>query len=205
MAFDITNFIAELQQNGTLTNSHFDVTINTPPILLSLTPGVVSGGSSSFASLTPTMNMRCEDVEIPGVGIRTGFINRYGVGNITKYPTAAGYTDITLQFLCDSESQIHFFWYSWMNMVSNFVNPQSFFNISTRQYTLNYKDDYVADLQVNKYDESGKVAYTCYISRAWPVAINATKLSWRDNSKTKITVSLTYDEWYIDNFSVSTS
>ena len=201
MAFNISQFSTSITKSGVQRNSYFEVIFTPPPIMT----GLSIPNRPSFLETTKLMKFRTNQATIPGVGIKTLPVNKYGTGQWTKYPIAGAYTDVNFSLLLDKKGDIYDFWYSWLNLVANFVQSNEFFSVRTRENIVNFKDDYSTSVQIIRYDEAGNITKICVLEKAFPITMNDLNLSYEDNRFSLHNISLTYDRWYLDNHSVSTN
>ena len=196
MTFNISDFIAEINSNGTQSNSKYDVLIPLPPVLVGKFNVRDGFNDVSFNEQAKILSMRCEQTMLPGVALRAGQNNRYGVGVLEKTPFSAGFTETSMMFVTDKNGNINSFWYAWLNLIVNFADSNQLFGAPFKQYSMNYKDHYCTNITINKYDEGGNKIQTVVLNRAYPLSMNEQGLSWKDNDVTRTTVSLTFQDWY---------
>ena len=92
-----------------------------------------------------------------------------------------------------------------MNKIFDFSGSSYESNIGA-SYATEYKDNYVTDLHVYVYDNSGNQVNDIVMYRAFPESINDINLSWNDNNNLmKITVSISYRDWAMVGVSNSTN
>lgn len=204
--FNVSNFKANILDNGFLQTNKYDVQIDFSADSLLSGLSIKSGGqSTSFQAASNDLTYRCIDASIPGIAIRSADVNRYGLGIIEKMPYSGNYTDMSLTFLCDRYGSAYNFWYAWINYVfaANGKESKGSVNSSLNSssgsrlfYTNTYKDEYSAKLTVTVYDNFGDSQLTCNIYKAFPVALNDSKVSWGDNNNLmKISATLSFREW----------
>lgn len=198
MSFSISKFIADVNRNGIQTNSKFEVIVPVPGVLLGKYNLRDGFADVSYVDQAKLLTMRCDTASLPGVALRTGSNNRYGVGTFEKTPFSAGFTDTNLVFIADKNGNINNLWYSWLNLICNFADSNQLLGAQFKQYTHNYKQYYVTDITINKFDDGGNKIQTVVLVDAFPMSINEQPLSWADNTLTKTIVSLTYKDWYFE-------
>lgn len=127
--------------------------------------------------------------EMPGRGFMNMDIRYYGP-NI-KLPFQTTYEDISLTFLCRSESLERQFFDDWMGI----INP-----INT--YDFNYRDDYTAQIDVMFFNEfpsdthtAPTPVYKITMRDAYPILLNPQALTWADDQFQRVVVSFTYSGW----------
>jgi hypothetical protein len=119
-------------------------------------------------------------------------------------PINARFTDVPVTFIADSYGELYKYFYSWMTKVFDFNGSDGQNFSSAPSYLVEYKENYVTDIYVVVYNNSGMPTHTFVMYDAYPNAINEVPLSWGDqNSLMKITVNFTFKEWAIEAFSSS--
>ena len=192
--FNINNFRSDISKNGVLQSNKFIVAFNSPSCMQNTYIGTKQG--TRYASSTERLiQARAESVKIPGVALLQSDINRYGVGPSQKMPFSARFTENSITFISDRNSEIYNYFYTWMNKIFDFSGSSYESNIGA-SYATEYKDNYVTDLHVYVYDNSGNQVNDIVMYRAYPESINDISLNWNDNNNLiKITVSISYRDW----------
>ena len=151
-----------------------------------------------LANFSEDLMYLTEIAEIPGRGFMNFDIRYYGPSH--KLPFQVTYEDLTLTFLCRSESMERRFFDDWM-MVINPINSFDF----------NYRDDYRADIDIYQYSEVGEYVfggqfedplklepvpkYWITMHNAYPILVNPQPVTWADNQVQRLIVSFTYTHW----------
>ena len=186
MSFDVNTFKSDIGKRGLIQNNKYEVVI----------------GGVKIAALTgeilKELKTRCVSASLPGVSIRTTDVNRYGLGITEKMPYTGAYTDISLSFLCDKDGELYNFWYTWLNSIfalngiASDVRPQT----NLTPYTVEYKDNYSGEVDINLFSNEGKKSLSYKLYKAYPIAVNDSQLSWSDtNNLLKLNVTMTFVEW----------
>lgn len=202
--FNLNNFRSDISKNGVLQTNKFLVAFNSPSCMQNVYFGTNQG--TNYASTTERLiQVRAESVKVPGVALLQSDINRYGIGPSQKMPFSARFTENSITFISDRNSQIYTYFYTWMNKIFDFSGSSYESNIGA-SYATEYKDNYVTDLHVYVYDNSGNQVNDIVMYRAFPESINDINLSWNDNNNLmKITVSISYRDWAMVGVSNSTN
>ncbi|CAB4133022.1 tail tube protein [uncultured Caudovirales phage] len=177
MAFNIKTF------KGSFTSdlarpSRFDVIINTPPGMLSM---------SMFAQLPLNLMMRCENAELPSRTLGT-VEQKFGSNPSQKFPYHTSYNDLSLTFMLSGDMSEKNFFDSWLE----YVNP-------TTSFDFNYKDKYAAPIRIIQYDMKNEQSYAVTLIKAYPISVNQLDLDWSSEEHHKLTVVFAYDYWQSDN------
>lgn len=195
MAFDVNTFKSDISKRGLIQNNKYEVII-----------GGLRVPNLNNVEILKELKTRCISASLPGVAIKTGDINRYGVGVTEKMPFTGAYTDISLSFLCDRDGELYNFWYTWINTIFSVNGVASGTSaglggrLSTPSgrapYTAEYKDNYSAEVDINLYTNEGDKSLSYKLYKAFPVAVNDSQLSWSDtNNLLKLNVTMTFVEW----------
>lgn len=169
----ISNFLAQNQVTGFAKANRFLVDF-------SFRNGVFA--NLTYGDLENLLTLKCEQAEFPGREFITTDARIYGP--TYKSPNMSSYGDVTLTFLCDSsltQKQIFETWMSYIN------TPYSF--------DFNYRDNYVADVTIEQYNEINKQTFFCTLREAYPVSVTALPANWADDNIHKLQVTLTYRYW----------
>ena len=186
-AFNIDNFIANLQKSGTLQTNKFNVYIRPPGLL-----------ASPIGNRSQHLIYRAESARIPGLTFSTIDSRRYGVGPRNRTVSNVDYPEMTIGFIEDSQSTVHKYFYRWMNEIFN-NGGQDAINSST--YSARYKNDYATTIVVQTFDNSGKFINSVSVLEAFPISMGDVALSWSDNNNLmKINVTFAYTKWVNDAF-----
>jgi hypothetical protein len=201
MTFSIADFIAEINKNGTQLNSKYEVIIPIPNVLINKYNLRDGFADVSFMDQAKILSMRCENATMPGVALRSNKNNRYGVGVFEQTPFSAGFTDNTnLVFIADKNGNINNFWYSWLNLICNFADSNELFGGEFKQYTHNYKNDYVSNIIINKFDDGGNKIQTVILNGAFPMSIHEQPLTWNNegNQLSKTIIGVNFRDWHYE-------
>lgn len=146
---------------------------------------------------------RANQFSVPGVSLATSDVRRYGVGPYEKKPYLPTFADMNIDFIGDSQGNIHKYFYMWMNSISNFFELPSenakkdkFGNSSKNPFTLEFKDNYKTRISILTFDENQKKMCEIYLHNAFPVSIGEIQYNWADeNQLVRFPVSFNYTHW----------
>lgn len=156
------------------------------------------------------MELFCNSVDLPGMGLATRNIVRYGYGASEKKPVFPMFNDVWMQFLNDSASVNLTFFQTWITS----INQSQFYNTinesslpipafqgqknRTDIYELSYKEDYAVEAQLRMYDAHDTERYVIHLRDFYPTVIPETKLAWDNvNSVFQLIVMFTFTDWYM--------
>lgn len=170
MPANISQFINSFTKDVARQN-RFDVLIPVPLPLL------------QFLGTTRQLNLRCESTNLPGRTMATAE-QKFGTNPTEKHAYQSNYNDLDMTFIVGNDMQEKIFFDSWME----YVNP-------TLSFDFNYKNDYIATLTINQYDQYNKLTYSVNIIDAFPIIVNQMDLDWSADGVHKLTVVFAYRYW----------
>ena len=193
--FNISTFKANLATNGVMRNNKFLVRIPYPI-------GMIN--KSELSNTSRYLELWCESTNIPGVSLSTNEIRRYGYGNIEKKPYVAINNDVNFSFISDGASAIWTFFQQWIRMIVNYdmrygINAQKNNGVLAGQkpFELGYKYEYVSDIEIIVFNETGKEILNVILREAYPTFVGDVQLNWGDtNNIARIPVTMTVYDWY---------
>ena len=150
-----------------------------------------------------------DSAEMPGRAFMSLDIRYYGPN--FKIPFQSQYEDMTITFLCRTESFERQFFDDWMEV----INP-------TNLWDFNYRDSYRSRIemyQLATFPEKNatpdatagpnrntstpatapKSVYKWTIHDAYPVVVNPQPVTWADDQFQRLTISFTYTRWTREN------
>jgi hypothetical protein len=185
MTFNIQQFISNINSsNGLVKTNKFQVIIS---------PKIQIGDSRK-------MTFFCDQATLPGVTWTTSDVRTSGYGNFVKRPTNATFTDVTLQFFVDGDSNVMKYFHRWMSNINNFDSTNMGSRNGLSRYLFNYPDEYSAVVEIIVYDDGGEEVTNVKLNDAFPIAITDQQLSWEGTGVMKMSVSFAYDSWSSNHF-----
>lgn len=200
--FDINSFRSELLLNDVLPThsylvsfapfrSNFEFLENTP--------------LTNFVSQKRNMLMlRCENVVLPAPSLlEEENIRRYGYGPVEKMPYGVQFSDVTMTWLVDKNSEIVDFFHQWMNTIVMHDSPNTLMKGSAPRdnylseyvpFEVGYKDSYANPIvRIYVYNRQQQTVTEYEMYDVFPMNIQAMNLSWADeNQVQKLTVTFAY-------------
>lgn len=189
--FNVQEFKSTIDANsGLLRNNRFLVEFPEPRAL--------QGKLSNSARQVP---FYCKAAPLPGIGILTQDIYRYGYGVIERRPYGMVFNDAMLHFYVDGANVVRGWFRNWINVM---VNPGIENGISSKSritgysaYEHSYKTEYATDVRITSFDSEGNPKIRVVLSEAYPNYVGETYLDWDDkNQNMLLPISLTYRDWY---------
>jgi len=208
--FNVSQFKENIKKEGYLLNSKFRVIIS-PPKALAGVITLMNGASVNANQITDNLlPYRAVAVKTPAVTIETDQVNRYGVGPRQAMPINANYSEgMSITFIGDRQGQIWSFWYLWINSVFGFAGIDngnsggSTTVMNTKpSYQVEYKENIAVSINVEIFDEQGKLVQRINMYDAFPTSMNENEMSWDDNTLSRITVNLACKEYTIERINI---
>ena len=190
--FNIDTFINNLNKQGTIQTNKYEVKIARPRIF--------AGNESIFEQL----KYRAESVRVPGITLETTDNRRYGHDIRQKTPTGASFNDVGITFIEQDMNRISKMFYFWINKIYGIrgrdvgtgvgtTNASTIVAGSIPSTQTEYKDYYVARIQIDVFNNNGKLTMSVILEDAFPIAMGDVSLGWSDrNSLYKLNVSFSY-------------
>jgi hypothetical protein len=136
-----------------------------------------------YINFTQDLTYLCEVGELPGRGFMNLDVRYYGPNQ--KLPFQSTYEDISLNFLCRTQSLERQFFDDWMLI----INPINSFDF-------NYRDDYTSMIDLYQYSEDyNGPMYWITLHNAYPLLVNPQPMTWADDQFQRLVVSFTYTHW----------
>lgn len=208
---NISEFRSVINLKGGLQKTNkWKLTFPMPPTMQGAT---FMNGTSSLDT-NRYIEYMCNVAQMPGVGLATRPITRYGYGVSEKKPAFSVFNDITLSFYNDAASNILEFFQMWMFTINNFdfsttINGVNVINNKpTSVYELSYKEEYAVDAELTLYGvgadpNNGQSAqpqarYKMLLRDFFPVGIPETALQWEPSqTPMQLVVLFSFTDWTI--------
>ena len=174
--FSVSGFVSRIGNRGLARTNRFRV-LFTPPKMLS-----VDESLDGYRQIT----LNCESAELPGRDLTTTDARIYGP--TFKTPYMSNYNDISFTFLCDKSLTEKRIFDQWLTA----INPETSFDFE-------YRDNYVAPVEILQLTDDEVATYGCRLEEAFPLQVNSMPVSWGDDNYHRVTVTMTYRYWVIDD------
>ena len=147
--------------------------------------------------------MRCENIVLPTASLlEEENIRRYGYGPVEKVPYGVQFSDVTMTWVVDKNSEIIDFFHQWMNTIVMHDSPNSlmarnFARPGLQDYNpfeVGYKDSYANPIvRIYVYNRQNETTTEYEMYDVFPMNIQAMNLGWADeNQVQKLTVTFAY-------------
>lgn len=189
--FNVQDFKSTIEsKGGLLRNNRFLVSIPAPRKLV-----------SPLGKDERAMELFCKSTPLPGIGILTQDVYRYGYGPIERMPYGTVFNDAMLEFYVDSSGMVRKWFRQWVTLITNPSMPEGIKSKSrttgNQAYEFAYKEDYQVDIRITAFNSEGQPAINVILCAAYPNYIGETHQNWDDKNSNMITsVSFTYRDWY---------
>ncbi len=172
MPFNINEFRSEInKQRGPAQPNRFRVLI---------TGGVLKNSKAR------ALSMLCNQAVIPGRALATTEVRTHGP--IRKAPYNSIYDDLQLGIYCTNKNLFpRDLFEEWQNSI-----------VTTMTGRVNYFDQYVADIEIEQYDDEQNVIYACKFIDAYPMIVAPLALDWSStNTVHNLNVTFAYRKWHM--------
>lgn len=204
--FNISSFRSEILENDVLPTHSY---------LVTFAPFRNGDGNDQYRENFPltsfvrdkrnTLLLRCENVVLPTPALlEEENIRRYGYGPVEKVPYGVQFSDLSITWLVDKNSEIIDFMHQWLNTIVMHDSPNRFLQrggASTRTgldgyapFEVGYKDAYTNPIvRVYVYNREQQTVTEYEMYDVFPMNIQSMNLSWADeNQLQKLTVTFAY-------------
>jgi hypothetical protein len=163
------------------------------------------------------LSFYCKAAAIPGIGVMSADVYRYGYGPIERKPYGTVFNDVMMMFYIDGEGQVDEWMYEWVRSIINFNMANGiggeFYNMDpsaefvrgagpdVEPYFFRYKKEYAVDLKITTFDPEGRFEKAIVLSECYPNYIGDKQVDWDEkNQLTMLPVSFTFKDWYPERY-----
>jgi hypothetical protein len=190
----ITNFISNIREVAR--PKLFNVGITIPDAFKK------SATYSRFIKSSETnlkLDLKCESTNIPGRTFATTE-QKFGSNPTEKHAYHTTYNDVDMTFIITEptgfaardnlparegfgliEKDLFDEWMNWINPIDS--------------YDFRYKKEYVSDIVINQFSNTGKIIFSCTLIDAFPISVNQLDLDWSSDGYHKLNVTFAYTRW----------
>ena len=195
MPFNVEEFKSRIAfKNSFQRTNKFLVTFAPPRVLLGRRQETIA--SMRFWAMT---------ANLPGYAMASNEVRRYTYGPAEKRPFGPAFEDISLGIMSDVRQDNWDLFHTWTQAIIPHDMRNGIDSLNTpigqitraAPYELEYRENYVTDLNIVAYDESGKATLQVVCREAFPLAVGDIDLSWGDSNNIAVfPVTMTYVDWY---------
>jgi len=184
MTFSVSDFATNLSRTGVSKASLFDVRFAPPRGLV--------GANETLRELS----LRCDSVSLPNRASASIPIKYYG--NVKKhYYGTIDPTPITITVILSQNLAERDLFLTWQDVALGRIRKP--FNAPRLgNFNIGYYKNYVSNVEINKYNESGNLVMTTKLVDAYPSIVGESALSWSDAEIMRLNV--TFDYYYFQEF-----
>lgn len=176
------------RRTGLAKANRFAVYMNLPLVSIdvgSIITNVVSGNFNPLQILNDPrdISLLCETAQLPGKSIAT---SEY-MTNMKARKMPYGYIsdDVAFTFLLTGDYYIKDVFDRWLGTI-----------INQNRKTLQYKDDFVSEVEIQQLNDQNIPVYSCKLRKAFPINISTVDLgNTNENTVSRVTVTFAYDDW----------
>lgn len=177
MAFNVYSFLGTLSKSGISKASDYVVRVNFP-----------SKARSSFKAGLQDLELRAESVELPGRTVITTPYRDVGVPREIGY--SAIYPPISITFLVSRDMRERVLFTNWQDVIVG--DTRKIQVADGRSFNAGYYKDYIADIEIIKYNETGNPNLRVKLIEAYPRTVNQMTLAYSDSEALRLTVTFQY-------------
>ena len=192
MSFGINEFLSQISKTGAAKQNLFQVRINPPSFRREETSGGKVQGSAGEVDARH-LAFRVDNVEIPGRTMQTIPYNS-DYGPLRKIPYNPMYVDVTTSIIVSDDFRERIYFEHWQNQVVGVstMHQNAGSRSSGDMWTTGYYNDYVGNMVVETFDETGKPGYLCSMEECYPMMMNALPASWASTDVHKLQITWAY-------------
>jgi hypothetical protein len=193
MAFNVSEFSAQINKHGLAQNNLFILRITLPARL----------GFIGSEIGTDTLTFLCRSVDLPPFTVETLDYRPRGFGPADKRPIALNYDPLQTVFMVDSNYAVLKFFHRWMQEIVNYDIQAGYTSSSPSSllpYEFGYKDDYAGTVDVIIYSGHNEDRfYTYKFGSAFPTTIGNIQEAWENSAEvTTLPITFSYAELTVD-------
>jgi hypothetical protein len=180
MSFNISNFKEKF--SGYTRSAHFEATITLP-----LWAQAKGYNDADF------LRIRCHTTNLPGTDINLFSGRRNGSGPSELYPIGVNFGPITMTFYNDEQSKILNLFREWAAHIVDIGQ-----NSSDDSFRVHYRSDYISTINIDQFDQTGKVSARYRMIDAFPASVSSSGLSWAATDQiTELSATFVYKNYFI--------
>lgn len=193
MAFNVSEFSAQINRHGLAQNNLFILRITLPTALQFLEQEIG----------TNVLTFLCRSVDLPPISVETLEYRPRGFGPGESRPISMNYDPLQTIFMVDSNYGVLKFFHRWMQEIVNYDVEAGYTSSSPSSllpYEFGYKEDYECTIEVIMYSgPSEDRFYTYKFGKAFPKTIGNIQLAWENSAEiTTLPITFSYSELKVD-------
>ena len=132
----------------------------------------VSINNPITGSLDPNSSTNCNAVDFPGMSF--GTFDRRQKGPLLRLPNDRITTEVNFSFYMDGNASARKYFQGWFDGIYDTNDQFRFF------------DDYKGNARIEEFNRQGQTVYSAELQDCYPLILNATNLSYDQNSSVEI-------------------
>lgn len=187
--FNIEIFKSEINaREGLMRNNKFLMTFPAPRVMVG-------------SNVPRILEYYCEVTSLPGYQLMQHDVRRWVYGPVEKRPFAPNFQTLQCAFLSDGKGDVWQFFNTWLQKIMPHDTPRGM-NSASRitgafPYELEYKQEYVTDLDIVIYDAVGNPKIRTICREAFPSQIVDMPFAWGETGNiSRFAVNFEYLDWY---------
>lgn len=162
------NYVKKIVGKGVSSSNLYQFDIQTAPEMLRFMEANDALGKGSFKDKQYSLNLMCDEIQIPGSSFNTFDVRAPKKGLTSKLATARLYNELDVSFICDLDSTPISFFKMWQDMIigiqpmSEMEAPQKLYDFGSKYfsdehlaYAQRYYDEYACDITITKLEKFG--------------------------------------------------
>ena len=188
MAFNISDFNANLMDHGLARPNKFLFTIKTPS-------GIALEVTNEIPISLLRMQYYAKSVTLPEFDVQTSEVQPQGFGPIVRRPQTMNFPVLPVIFNVDSNLDIVRYFHRWTQEIINYDSSSVYGNHKGRlPFEMGYKSDYETTMSCQVFNEYGEKTYLYEFGGAYPVNVGNVETSWESNDEIMtLSVGFSYD------------
>ena len=212
------NYVKKIVGKGVSSSNLYQFDIQTAPEMLRFMEANDALGKGSFKDKQYSLNLMCDEIQIPGSSFNTFDVRAPKKGLTSKLATARLYNELDVSFICDLDSTPISFFKLWQDMIigiqptampknPGLYNPNTYADkFEHKAYAQRYYDDYTCDLVITKLEKHGVLpdtegkrkkeyqkAFKVRLGNAYPYSFNTVPYSAGPAQAVKCQVAFYYE------------
>ena len=146
---------------------------------------VLFSGALFRSSKIEAMSFLCNQATLPGRAFNASDVRTWGPKR--RQPNLSVYDDMSMMFYCRNDDLFpRPLFEEWQNAI-----------IETTTGNIGYFNNYVSDIEIEQFDETGDTIYTIKLIDAYPIIVAPLALDWSaQNTPHNLNVSFAFRKWY---------
>ena len=180
-SFDVDRFRSSFKKGG----------LSSPTRFLCRLSGLPKSLTSKYneVDVVRDLTIHTTKAQIPDMNFQSFDYSYFGIP--FKYPHENMTSDLSVSVVCSADMWERQFFIDWQKSIIDYDliegNPT---------FLVEYQDEFVVDIEVDVYNEEGKLQKTFVYSRCWPLQVTAADVDWSaKDSVIELSVTFAHEYW----------